>query len=163
MINPLLVEVLSPSIANPEPEKPHEISLSCDNNAEAQPATEAALPTGEGANKRSHSSTLKQAKQCSKKQKRAPTAKKGEHALLGGFAIDRLDEDASILKCMLEDKSKLEFDCDPKSISQLEKFPFETSEIPTLDNLLLPGVATCYNSYSEQVTLLTFTRSKFVN
>jgi hypothetical protein len=78
---------------------------------------QSALPSGEGANTTSRRSAPKQAKKCSSKQKRGPTAQNGEHALLRGFAADELDEDASILKCMLEDKSKLEFDCDPKSIS----------------------------------------------
>jgi hypothetical protein len=125
------------------------ISFSWDNNAEAWPATEVTLLSGKGTNKRPRS-TPKRAKKCSKKQKQAHTAQKGVHALIGGFTADELDEEASVLKCMLGDKLKLEFNYYPKFISQLEKFPFEMesvfnddsnndwwTRIPTLDDLLL--------------------------
>jgi hypothetical protein len=46
--------------------------------------------------------------------------------MIGGFTADELDEEASILKCMLGNKLKLEFGYDTKLISKLEMFPFET-------------------------------------
>jgi hypothetical protein len=128
MVNPRLVSVLRPSIANPEPENGHKISFSYDN-AESQPAAEAALPSCKGTNKKSHSSAPKQTKKCSKKRKQVPTAEEGENVLLGGFPTDEMNKDAFISKCMLEDKSKVEYDGDPKSISQLEKFPFEIDSL----------------------------------
>jgi hypothetical protein len=143
MINPRLVEVLSPSIFNREPEKRHEILFAYDNNAEAQLATEAALPSGKGANKGSHHSSPKRVKKCGKKQKQGPTTEEVEDALVGGFAADGMDEEASILKCILEDKSIFLFNGDSKSIIQLEQFPSETSETGSL-----------FKNYSNDDTIL---------
>jgi hypothetical protein len=135
--------------------KDYKISFSCENNAEEHPATKAVLPSGKGANKRSRRSAPKRGKKCSKKQKRGPTAQKGEHVMLGGFSEDELDDYAYILKCTVEEKSKLEFDGHPKSIRQLEKFFVGTSEteslfmdddddwwrsVPRLGDLLSPGM-----------------------
>ncbi|PNE09420.1 hypothetical protein B7P43_G17511 [Cryptotermes secundus] len=130
------------------------VSFSYDDSAKAQLTTEAALPSDNGSNKKSHSSAQKQVKKCSRKRKRkrkrAPTVQKGEHALIGGFAADEIDEDASILKWMVEDKLKLEYNCNHISIRQFEKCPSETeslfkddsnndwwARIPTLDVPLL--------------------------
>jgi hypothetical protein len=120
MIYSQLVKLLNPSIANPEPEKYHKISYYRDKSAEAQPTREAALTSGKFANKMSRSSAPKKAKKYSKKPKLAPTAQKVENGLLGGFPADKIDKDAFSSKCMLEDESKLTFECDSKSISQLE-------------------------------------------
>jgi hypothetical protein len=87
---------------------------------------EVTLLSGKGTNKRPRRSAPKRATKCSKKQKQPPTAQKGEHALIGGLTADELDEEASILKCMLGNKLKLEFSYDPKLITKLEMFPFET-------------------------------------
>jgi hypothetical protein len=102
------------------------ISFSWDDNAEAWSATEVSFLSGKCTNKRPLRSAAKRAKKCSKKQKQAHTAKKGEHALIGGFTADDLHEEASIWECMLGNKLKLEFSYDPKLIRKLEMFPFET-------------------------------------
>jgi hypothetical protein len=116
-----LVEILSPSIFNQDPEKRQGITFSCDNTA-AQPATGAALQC---------SSSAKPGKEFSKKLKQGPTAENVEDALLGGFPADEMDEEASSFKCLLEDRAQLEFDCNPEPISQLENIPFETPETGT--------------------------------
>jgi hypothetical protein len=134
MINPRLFEVLRPSIATPESENPHKISFSCDKNAEAQLAAEAALRSGKGANKRSRISAQKQAKKCSKKQKWVPTAEEGENVMLGGFSTDKMNKNAFISNCMLEEELKLESNGDPKWRSQLEKSPFEMVSLFKDDN-----------------------------
>jgi hypothetical protein len=100
IINPRLAEVLSPSISKRQPEKRQGITFACDN-AEAQPASDAALPSGKVSNKRSRSSSPNLAKFC-KKQKQCPTTEKVEDALLRGFAAGKMDEVDFILKCMLE-------------------------------------------------------------
>jgi hypothetical protein len=102
------------------------ISFSYDDNAEAWPVIGVALLSGKGTNKRPLHSAPKRAKKYSKKQKKAHTAQKGEHALIGGFTADELEEESSILECMLGNKLKLEFSYDPNLISKLEMFPFET-------------------------------------
>jgi hypothetical protein len=152
VINPRLVKVLNHSIANPEPQKDHEISFYCGNSAKPHPATEATLPSSKSTDKRLYSSAPKQAKKCSKDWKQVPTAKEGENGLLGGFPAEEMDKDAFISKYMLEDKLKVQFNGDPKLISQLEESQFAMESLFKYDSSDDKISFSCNNSAGAQPT-----------